>query len=95
MNENLGQISEETILTALESSQLQIYDVDYTRPITIEIGANDRPHQDNSIILGRLFELFNGEYCRYNSTTIITINFVVTSVTEIGFNSSTKWYTCL
>lgn len=51
LNENIVQISEETILTALESSQLQLYDVDYTRPITIEIGANDRPQQDSSIIL--------------------------------------------
>lgn len=54
LNESIVQISEETILTALESSQLQIYDVDYTRPITIEIGANDRPQQDSSIILGNL-----------------------------------------
>lgn len=51
LNENIVQISEETILTALESSQLQLYDVDYTRPMTIEIGANDRPQQDSSIIL--------------------------------------------
>lgn len=49
------QISEETILTALESTQVQIYDIDYTEPITIEIGASDRPHQDNSLILGKFF----------------------------------------
>lgn len=53
-NDSMVQISEETILTALEASQLQLYDLDYTRPITIEIGANDHPHQDSSIILGKV-----------------------------------------
>ncbi|XP_059052870.1 ubiquitin carboxyl-terminal hydrolase calypso [Achroia grisella] len=51
MNDNLGQISEENILCSLESAQVQVYDMDYTLPITIEIGATDRPQQDNSIIL--------------------------------------------
>ncbi|KAM3965152.1 ubiquitin carboxyl-terminal hydrolase calypso [Aphomia sociella] len=51
MNDNLGQISEENILCTLESAPVQLYDMDYTHPITIEIGAMDRPQQDNSIIL--------------------------------------------
>ncbi|XP_026327350.1 ubiquitin carboxyl-terminal hydrolase calypso isoform X2 [Hyposmocoma kahamanoa] len=51
LSDNIVQISEETILTALESTQVHMYDVEYTEPITIEIGAADRPHQDNSLIL--------------------------------------------
>ncbi|XP_026761984.2 ubiquitin carboxyl-terminal hydrolase calypso [Galleria mellonella] len=51
INDNLGQISEENILCSLESAQVQLYDLDYTHPITIEIGATDRPQQDNSIVL--------------------------------------------
>lgn len=46
------QISEENIMSALESAQVQMYDMDHTLPITIEIGATDRPQQDNSLILG-------------------------------------------
>ncbi|CAG5046077.1 unnamed protein product [Parnassius apollo] len=45
------QITEEAILNAIESSQTQTYDIDYTDPITIEIGASDRPQQDNSLAL--------------------------------------------
>lgn len=52
LNDSMVHISEETILTALQSSQLRTYDIDYTLPITIEIGAMDRPHQDSSILLG-------------------------------------------
>lgn len=51
LNDSMVHISEETILTALQSSQLRTYDIDYTLPITIEIGAMDRPHQDSSILL--------------------------------------------
>ncbi|KAJ2949004.1 hypothetical protein O0L34_g5944 [Tuta absoluta] len=51
LNDNIVQISEDTILTALEASQVQMYDIDFTDPITIEIGATDRPHQDSSLIL--------------------------------------------
>ncbi|XP_013164736.1 PREDICTED: ubiquitin carboxyl-terminal hydrolase calypso isoform X2 [Papilio xuthus] len=45
------QITEEAILNAIESSQAQTFDIDYTHPITIEIGASDRPQQDNSLAL--------------------------------------------
>lgn len=55
LSDNIVQISEETILTALESTQVHMYDVEYTEPITIEIGAADRPHQDNSLILGNFY----------------------------------------
>ncbi|XP_049873866.1 ubiquitin carboxyl-terminal hydrolase calypso [Pectinophora gossypiella] len=56
LNENIVQISEDTILTALDTSQVQMYNIDYTDPITIEIGALDRPHQDSSITLVDLVE---------------------------------------
>lgn len=51
MNPSIVKISEEAFLTALEASQIIMYDIDYTLPITIEIGATDRPQQDSSIIL--------------------------------------------
>lgn len=47
------QITEEAILNAIESSQALTFDIDYTHPITIEIGASDRPQQDNSLALGK------------------------------------------
>lgn len=55
VNPNIVKINEETFLTALEASQTIMYDIDYTLPITIEIGATDRPQQDNSINLGNFF----------------------------------------
>lgn len=55
LNDNIAQLSEESILSGLESSEVQIFDIDYTQPITIEIGATDRPQQDNSLILGKNF----------------------------------------
>ncbi|CAH0398339.1 unnamed protein product [Chilo suppressalis] len=51
LNDSIPQLSEESILTGLESSEVQMYDIDFTQPITIEIGATDRPQQDNSLIL--------------------------------------------
>ncbi|XP_028163530.1 ubiquitin carboxyl-terminal hydrolase calypso [Ostrinia nubilalis] len=51
LNDSIAQLSEESILTGLESSEVQLFDLDFTQPITIEIGASDRPQQDNSLIL--------------------------------------------
>lgn len=59
INDNIAQLSEESILTGLESSEVQLFDLDYTQPITIEIGATDRPQQDNSLILGKATKHFN------------------------------------
>lgn len=52
------QINEETILNALEASNVHLFEIDYTNPVTIEIGATDRPHQDNSVILGKCFIMY-------------------------------------
>ncbi|KAL4715909.1 hypothetical protein ACJJTC_013209 [Scirpophaga incertulas] len=51
LNDAFPQLSEESILSGLESSEVQTYDIDFTQPVTIEIGATDRPQQDNSLIL--------------------------------------------
>ncbi|XP_053609017.1 ubiquitin carboxyl-terminal hydrolase calypso [Plodia interpunctella] len=56
LGENMVQISEENMLSSLESAQVQMYDLDYTQPITIEIGATDRPQQDNSLLLASSVE---------------------------------------
>lgn len=59
LNDSIAQLSEDSILTALESSEVQLFDIDYTQPITIEIGATDRPQQDNSLILGKMIQYIN------------------------------------
>ncbi|XP_060803218.1 ubiquitin carboxyl-terminal hydrolase calypso [Amyelois transitella] len=56
LGENMVQISEENMLSSLESAQVQMYDLDYTQPITIEIGATDHPQQDNSLLLANPVE---------------------------------------
>lgn len=45
------QTNEETILNALDISNVPMNDIDFTNPVTIEIGATDRPQQDNSVVL--------------------------------------------
>ncbi|XP_052741608.1 ubiquitin carboxyl-terminal hydrolase calypso [Bicyclus anynana] len=50
-NDNCIQISEEAILNALDASEVSSLDIDFTQSITIEIGATDRSHYDNSITL--------------------------------------------
>ncbi|KAJ0176611.1 hypothetical protein K1T71_007790 [Dendrolimus kikuchii] len=53
---DLIQINEETILNALDASNVNLFDIDYMNPVTIEIGATDRPHQDNSVVLATPIE---------------------------------------
>ncbi|XP_072949261.1 ubiquitin carboxyl-terminal hydrolase calypso [Epargyreus clarus] len=49
MNDSSVLITEEAIFNALEASEVQTYNIDFTQGITIEIGSSDRPHQDSSI----------------------------------------------
>ncbi|XP_045772734.1 ubiquitin carboxyl-terminal hydrolase calypso [Maniola jurtina] len=50
-NDNCIQISEDAILNALDASEVSTLDIDFTQGITIEIGATDRAHYDDSLTL--------------------------------------------
>ncbi|CAG9102419.1 hypothetical protein JYU34_005851 [Plutella xylostella] len=45
------QISEDTIISALEASEVHTFEVDFTVPMAIEIGTTDQEQQDSRIVL--------------------------------------------
>lgn len=52
--DNIIPASEQTILSTLDTAPIQMHEMDFTVPITIEIGAPERPIQDRSVILSML-----------------------------------------
>lgn len=52
LQDNDIEFSERTIVMALEQAQSQLYEIDYTQPIYVEVGPTDRQQQEASFILG-------------------------------------------
>lgn len=58
MDEDLYQISEDTIICALESLMAEkaedlTFEIDFTQPITVEVGDSETQRQDSKVILGK------------------------------------------
>ncbi|XP_063363966.1 ubiquitin carboxyl-terminal hydrolase calypso [Cydia amplana] len=90
LQDNEIEFSERTILLALEQAQSQLYDIDYTQPVYIEIGPTDRQNQDTSFILADPVE--QGEVVKFftlNRDSQILGDIYPTSITAIVKSNDT------